>query len=184
MLRQTLYYLDIRKNPWKSEDALRCLQLSKLKHLVQHAYETTPFYKALYDDCQVSPQTIKSLDELGRLPIIDKAMVNCAGHDIISDKYSVTSLLKERTTGISGVATILYRSKASMDLTRAAKYRIDVMNGFRPWVKTANRAFRLQKIRKFSHILGLNRQEMISADIPLKEQMTILQKQRFKVFYC
>ena len=50
MLRQTLYYLGIRNNPWKSEDALRRLQLSKLQRLVKHAYETTPFYKALYDE--------------------------------------------------------------------------------------------------------------------------------------
>jgi len=184
MLRQTLYYLDIRKNPWKSEDALRCLQLSKLKHLVQHAYETTPFYKALYDDCQVSPQTIKSLDDLGRLPIINRKKVKSAGNDIISKKYSVTSLLKEVTSGTTGVPLTLYRSKASSDLIAAAKYRFYVMNGFHPSMKTAYWTARPKKIWKFSRLLGLHREERIMLDIPLKEQVALLQKQQFDVFYC
>lgn len=185
MLRQTLHYLGIKNNPWISEDALHRLQLRKLKYLVRHAYETTAFYKDLYDEHQVAPQAIESLADLTRFPIIDKGIVNRAGQSIISDKYSVSSLIRDRTSGTTGVAVIIYRSKASVDLTGAAKFRIDTMNGFRPWMKTANWFLTvMKKQKKFSHMLGLNRQEMIAPDIPMKEQVAILQEQKPEAFYC
>ena len=184
MLRQTFYYLGIKNNPWMSEDALRRLQLRKLKHLVRHAYETTGFYNDLYDECQVGPQIIRSLADLTRLPLINKDIVNRAGQGIVSDKYSVASLIKKKTSGTTGVAVTIYLTKACADLTGAAKFRIDVMNGFLPWMKTAHWYLAgIKKEKKFSHILGLNRQVMISPDIPMEEQVAILQKQQPEAFY-
>jgi phenylacetate-CoA ligase len=185
MLRQTLYYLGIKNNPSMSEDALRRLQLSKFRRLVRHACETTEFYRELYEQSEVGPQAIESLDDLARLPIINKDIVNRAGQSIISDKYPVASLIKEKTSGTTGVPIVLYRSKASKDITGAAKYRIDTMNGFRPWMKTAYWYLPgIKKYKKFSHFLGLNRQEIISPDMSLKEQVAILQKQQPEAYYC
>ena len=185
MLRQAYYYLGIKNNPWMSDDELRHLRLDRLTRLVRHAYETTAFYKGLYDKYQLAPEAIRSLDDLSHLPIIDKNIVNCAGQDIISDKYALASLVKDRTSGTTGVAVDLYRSKASADLTGAAKFRIDVMNGFRPWMKTANWFLRsIKDYKKFSHILGLNRQLMIAPDTPMEEQVALLQEQQPEAFYC
>ena len=185
MFRQALYYLGIKNNPWMNEDALHRLQARKLQHLVRHAYETTAFYKELYDEHQVAPESVKSVDDLTRLPIIDKDRVNRAAQTIISDKYSIDSLIKNRTAGTTGVPLILYRSKASQNLTGAAKFRIDVMNGFRPWMKTANWYLRgIINAKKFSHALGLNRQIPVPPDISLMEQVAILQEQRPEVLFC
>jgi phenylacetate-CoA ligase len=185
MLRQTYYYLGIRKNPWISEDALLRLQVRKLRHLVEHACETTAFYNKLYGDIGVAPREIQSLDDLTRVPIINKDVINRAGRNVVSDKYSVASLVKERTSGTTGVPIVLYRSKASKDLTGAAKYRIDRINGFHPRMKTAYWYLPgIKKARKLSHFLGLNRQEIISPEISLKEQVAILQELQPEALYC
>jgi phenylacetate-CoA ligase len=184
MLRQTYYYLRMKNNPWMGEDALRRLQLRKLKHLIQHAYETTGFYNDFYDDFQVGPQIIKSLADLPRLPLINKEIVNRAGQDIISNKYSAASLIKKKTSGTTGVAVTIYLTQACADLTGAAKFRIDVMNGFRPRFTTAHWYLRgIKKEKKFAHILGLNRQLMISPNTPMEEQVALLQKQQPEAFY-
>jgi phenylacetate-CoA ligase len=174
----------MKNNPWMSEEALRRLQLSRVKHLVRHAYETTGFYNDLYNEHQVAPQTIESLDDLARLPLVNKDIVNRAGQDIVSDKYSVASLIKKRTSGTTGVAVTIYLTKAMADMTGAAKFRIDVMNGFNPRMTTAHWYLRgIKKERKFSHILGLNRQEMISPNTPMKEQVALLKREQPEAYY-
>jgi phenylacetate-CoA ligase len=52
----------------KTEDELRTLQLKGLQWTVNHAYNGSPFYKALMADAGVRPEDIRSLDDLENLP--------------------------------------------------------------------------------------------------------------------
>ena len=53
-------------------EALRALQLERLKRVVARAYENVPYYRNVFDDLGMEPGDLKSLDDLRRLPLTDK----------------------------------------------------------------------------------------------------------------
>ncbi len=58
--------------PEDMED-LPALQLQGLKWTVSHAYNNSPFYRKKLDDSRVSPEMMRSLDDLRRLPFTTTA---------------------------------------------------------------------------------------------------------------
>ena len=63
---------DMRKQtfmpPFKTTDELLAQQLQGLKWTVRHAYEGSGFYRAHLDAAGITPEDIRSLDDLRRLP--------------------------------------------------------------------------------------------------------------------
>ncbi len=55
------------------EEALRALQLTKLKETVAWVYERVPFYREKFDEYGVRPGDIQSLEDLTRLPFTVKS---------------------------------------------------------------------------------------------------------------
>ncbi len=56
-----------------SKEDLRRLQLTKLKRHVAWAMEKSPFHRRLYEGAGVSADDIKTLDDIGKLPFMDRA---------------------------------------------------------------------------------------------------------------
>lgn len=61
------------KHECASQEDMRSLQLSKLKKIVEYAYENVPFYKKKYDAAGVKPGDIKTLKDIERLPFVEKS---------------------------------------------------------------------------------------------------------------
>ncbi|WP_256842086.1 phenylacetate--CoA ligase PaaK [Ornithinimicrobium cryptoxanthini] len=55
-----------------SRDELQELQLERLRWSVQHAYDNVPLYRHKFDDARVSPDHIRSLDDVQKLPFTTK----------------------------------------------------------------------------------------------------------------
>ena len=53
-------------------DRLRTLQDDRLRHLVTYVYERVPFYKTMFDNANLRPDSIESVDDLSRLPFTTK----------------------------------------------------------------------------------------------------------------
>jgi phenylacetate-CoA ligase len=53
-------------------DALRTLQLERLRWSVRHAWDNVPFYRAKFEAAGAHPDDIKSLDDLARFPFTTK----------------------------------------------------------------------------------------------------------------
>ena len=51
---------------------LQSIQLEGLKWTVDHAFSNSPFYRRKFEEAGMSPEDIRSLDDLNRLPVIDK----------------------------------------------------------------------------------------------------------------
>lgn len=52
--------------------AIQQLQLERLQWTVRHAYENVPFYRQKFDEAGVSPDDIRSLDDVQKLPFTTK----------------------------------------------------------------------------------------------------------------
>nr|BAL57037.1 phenylacetate-CoA ligase [uncultured crenarchaeote] len=55
-----------------SEKELKALQLKRLKALVRYVYEKSPFYRRKFREAGITPEEIKSLDDLGKIPFTTK----------------------------------------------------------------------------------------------------------------
>ena len=51
---------------------LRRYQERRLRALVRHAYGRVPLYRRRFDAAGLRPESIRSLDDLGRIPILSK----------------------------------------------------------------------------------------------------------------
>ena len=54
------------------------LILAKLREQVRYAWERSPFYRRKWEAAGVSPETLRSLDDLARFPVVEKAELRAA----------------------------------------------------------------------------------------------------------
>src|SRR6476620_1861321 len=54
-------------------EELRALQLERLQWSVRHAYDHVTHYRRAFDEAGVSPDDVRSLEDLARLPFTTKA---------------------------------------------------------------------------------------------------------------
>ena len=56
-------------------ESLEKLQLKKFKRIVKWAYDNSKFHKALYDDAGLKPEDIRSMEDVNRVPKVEKSMM-------------------------------------------------------------------------------------------------------------
>ena len=60
-------------NQWKSGKELEAIQLRKLRHTINNAYKRVPHYREIFGKSNLVPDDIKSISDLGKLPILTKS---------------------------------------------------------------------------------------------------------------
>lgn len=55
------------------EENLRALQLERLKQTVKRAYEKVPYYRKKFEEAGITPDDIKTLDDIVKIPFTSKA---------------------------------------------------------------------------------------------------------------
>jgi phenylacetate-CoA ligase len=55
-----------------SRDKLKEIQSEKLEVLIRYVYETSPFYRAKFDQAGLRPQDLRSVDDLHKIPLTTK----------------------------------------------------------------------------------------------------------------
>ena len=114
------------KKTWKELDEFEKLtpkgkkdyQIKKLMELLQYSYENVPYYKKLFDENGFDPATLKSLDDIKKLPVLDKNTAINAGDDLYS-KDTALKFYKTVTGGSSGRALTVLLDKDSIYEERA-----------------------------------------------------------------
>lgn len=82
---------------WEKGDVVKW-QEERLQSLVKHAYNHTKYYKDLFDSLSITPDSIRTIDDLKRLPIITKDIIRERYNDLIPDNLS-SFKYRECTTG-------------------------------------------------------------------------------------
>ena len=97
------YFLQLRRNQWKSPQELEEIQWKRLKNIVHYAYDYIPFYRRLFKSASFKPEDLRSLGDLEKIPTTTKKDVRrnflkmfVKGIDV--SKYDVSS-----TSGSTGV---------------------------------------------------------------------------------
>ncbi len=98
----TLEFLaEWEKTQWLPAERLREMQLEKLKALVAHAASSVPFYRRAFREVGFEPGDLKSIDDLGGLPVLDKTVLREHRDEFIAEGLT-EKILTAKTGGSTG----------------------------------------------------------------------------------
>ena len=122
--RTELYYKELKQSQWLSLGQMRLLQEEKLRRLISHAYHHVGYYRERMDALGLGPDDIKTLDDLGKLPLLGKADVRENLHfDLLSDNHDNDRILRIATSGSTGEPFVCYADQHQLEIRLASTLR-------------------------------------------------------------
>ena len=111
----------MEQSQWWSAEQLQALQLSRLKQLLSHAQQHVPYYRQLFAQLGFGAAQVTSLDDLARLPFLNKADIRANTEALKSEQAQ--HLARFNTGGSSGEPLIFFIGKERVSHDVAAKWR-------------------------------------------------------------
>src|SRR5260370_15251221 len=117
------------------KDRLKALQLKRLQAIVERAYTQNQFYRQLYDEANVKPSDIQSLEDIQKLPFLEKKTVRAAypyGMAFVKPGGPGGALEIHATSGTTGKSVPVFATKRDIDYWADLNARELWMTGMRP----------------------------------------------------
>ncbi len=112
----------LKKSQWFSTDKLKELQWFKLKSLLEHSYNNSPYYRKIFDENGIKLQDINAPQDLGKIPVLTKDDLRIHYKELVVNnghyKYSIA-----KSSGSTGQAVKFYKDRNASGNGRAAMYR-------------------------------------------------------------
>jgi phenylacetate-CoA ligase len=121
----------LRQTQYDDRQTIASRQWTALQHLLQHAYETVPFYRERFDQAGLRVADIKEPSDYQRLPVLTKADLRQNAARLRSTAYDPATLCRKKTSGSTGVSLEVWVDDPSMQWKRACTARSDEWSGWR-----------------------------------------------------
>ncbi|MGY5352984.1 phenylacetate--CoA ligase family protein [Wenyingzhuangia sp. IMCC45533] len=117
-----------------SIEKLEAYQLEKIRELLNTSYKYSKFYRDCFDKERLNIDTIKTLNDLSKVPILEKKdLLNNV--DDIHTNYKFKKLYKASTSGSTGNSLVFNREEWADSFNRASIFRGYSWHGVSPWDK-------------------------------------------------
>ena len=113
MAEKNYYQKDIETMP---REAMKQLQSEKLVKQVKHVYENVPYYRDLMDKKGVTPDDIRGIDDLYKLPFLSKADLRDAYPYGLLAKPLEDCVRIQSTSGTTGRRVVAFYTQKDVDL--------------------------------------------------------------------
>ena len=120
------------KNETLERGALRALQLERLQHVVAAACERSAVYKEMCREVGVAPADVRTLDDVRRLPFLEKTTLRDAYPDGLRLCGLGDIIEVHSTSGTTGKPTPIWVTRRDMDAWALRNARSLWMVGMRP----------------------------------------------------
>jgi phenylacetate-CoA ligase len=111
---------------------LRRVQEERLRQLLVHAYGNVPLYRTLYDEAGFRPEQFRSLDDLDKIPILQKQRLKTAHpEEVVVHGVDPRRCATVDTSGSTGTPLRIYLGSHDLQWQRAVAWRILFEHGFR-----------------------------------------------------
>jgi len=87
------------KSQWLKPVEIEKLSVRKLRALIKHSYENVPYYHKIFKERNLSPEDIKSVKDLQKLPPLTKRIIRENFDKLIASNFPVKDLVPWSTTG-------------------------------------------------------------------------------------
>lgn len=115
-----------------SESDLISLQFEQLKSFIIHAYDNVPYYKKLFNEKNINPGKISSIQDLKKIPILSKETLRKKQNLFQSRNFAKHNLLEFHTSGTTGKALTITIEKDDF------RKRMAFLERQRIWASTTN----------------------------------------------
>lgn len=116
-----------------SPDELRARQTAALQRIVRHALTTVPFYRDFAREKGLTPDDIRSVDDLALLPVVDKGVFRSRPlEDFLAEGLPRWRRLPYTTSGSTGDPFRFVLDRKSMPLVFASHLYYDALHGLDP----------------------------------------------------
>lgn len=126
------YWKELEKTQFLNERQLLDIQWGRVKDLLAFAWENNEFYQNRMKILDLSPESIRCLDDIRKLPILTKEEVRTHTKNMLSRGYDMRDLQKAKTGGSTGKALDLFFTEECSELRNACARRHDCWTGWRP----------------------------------------------------
>jgi phenylacetate-CoA ligase len=114
------------------KDKLKALQLERLQAIVTRAYHQNSFYRELYDQAGVKPSDIRHLEDIRKLPFLEKRTVRAAYPYGMALATAGEVLQVHATSGTTGKSVPVFATKKDIENWADLNARELWMTGMRP----------------------------------------------------
>ncbi len=87
---------------WWSTERAQAYQLARLREILALAYENTSYYRSSFESVGFTPGDLKTLEDVRRLPVIDKHVISENSCDMLTRPSSACDVAVVSTGGTSG----------------------------------------------------------------------------------
>jgi phenylacetate-CoA ligase len=126
------------ESEWWSAAEIEAYQNEKLRDLITHAFETVPFYRQRMKELKLTPNDIRTVVDLNKLPILTKEDVRNNRAQLVSEKAQKGDLVHRHTSGTTGKSLQFYSSRLSTAFQWAVWRRHQTRFGITPMAMHAN----------------------------------------------
>jgi len=114
---------ELERQQWLDPEALRDLQLQKLRRLLDHCVRNVPYYQRLFRTHGFDPARVRTLEDLAQLPPLTKIDLQSSARDLMATNLTHRDFLRNQSGGSTGVVTHFFLDRRCVDYARAAQFR-------------------------------------------------------------
>ncbi len=123
------YFWKIRNNQRLTPSELEKLQNRKLRAIIKHAYENVPYYHRLFNSVNLSPEDIRTKEDLVKIPITSRRTIQeLPIGERVTKGVNISKCMRCRTSGSSGIPLDVFLSKKEMSYRIAMQTRVYGLN--------------------------------------------------------
>lgn len=123
------YYRFLQQSQYWSRERLLDYQWQRFEALLRHSYEHSPYYRTLMDERGLKPNSIKSPDDLNKLPVMTRDMFYDHLDDLRCRTLEVDQLQRFGSGGTTGQRVYMYRNQDSYNFKLASAWRYESWMG-------------------------------------------------------
>lgn len=102
------YTRGLQRSEFETEEFLKELQKKELSKLVCHAYDTTEYYRNLFDKLGLKPNDVNTMEDLGKIPFLTKEEIRKDPRAFVSKSFKKRELFNLYTSGTTGTPLTVY----------------------------------------------------------------------------
>ncbi len=133
----------------------------------------------MFDKTGLHPDDIRSIEDLYKIPIIDKNIMNRNSiNELISNLYNIKDLIPVKTAGSNGMPFLFYIDHNFDQFRKAQFFRPYITNGRRPWDDSIIFSILPKSSKKWYQHLGLMTDNYIYSGAAINNQIKLIQKKK------
>jgi len=130
--RQFEHLRFLKQSQYDSPEVIQMRQWLRIRALLQHAYNTVPYYREQFHAIGLHPSDITDWNQFAQIPILTKSLIRGNSESLRSSSYpDIRKLRKKTTSGSTGVSLTVYNDLPSVFWKTACTIRSDEWSGWR-----------------------------------------------------